>query len=76
MWAPSLGWEDPLEDGLATHSSILAWRVPWTEESGGYRPYCRKEQDIDEATQLTCMHEVSTKSWKTKIKQTISGSIS
>ena len=31
----SLGWEDPLEEKMATHSSILAWRVPWTEESGG-----------------------------------------
>ena len=30
-----LGWEDPLEEGLATHSSILAWRIPWTEEPGG-----------------------------------------
>ena len=30
----SLGWEDPLEEGLATHSSILVWRIPWTEESG------------------------------------------
>ena len=30
----SLGWEDPLEKGLATHSSILAWRIPWTEELG------------------------------------------
>ena len=29
----SLGWEDPLEKGMATHSSILAWRIPWTEES-------------------------------------------
>ena len=29
---PSLGWEDPLEEGMATHSSILAWRIPWTEE--------------------------------------------
>ena len=31
----SLGWEDPLEKVMATHSSILAWRIPWTEESGG-----------------------------------------
>ena len=31
----SLGWEDPLEKGKATHSSILAWRIPWTEEPGG-----------------------------------------
>ena len=32
---PSLGWEDPLEKGMAIHSSILAWEMPWTEESGG-----------------------------------------
>ena len=32
---PSLGWEDPLEKGRATHSSILAWRIPWTEEPFG-----------------------------------------
>ena len=31
----SLGWEDPLEKGMATHSSILAWRIPWTEKPGG-----------------------------------------
>ena len=31
----SLGWEDPLEKGMATHSRILAWRIPWTEEPGG-----------------------------------------
>ena len=31
----SLGWEDPLEKGMATHSSILAWKIPWTEEPGG-----------------------------------------
>ena len=35
-WAQSLGWgEDPLEKGMATHSSILAWEIPWTEEPGG-----------------------------------------
>ena len=32
---PSLGWEDPLEKELATHSGIFAWRIPWTEEPGG-----------------------------------------
>ena len=31
----SIPWEDPLEEGVATHSSILAWRIPWTEEPGG-----------------------------------------
>ena len=34
-WVPSLGLEDALEEGLATHSSVLAWRIPWTEEPGG-----------------------------------------
>ena len=34
-WVPSLGQEDPLEDKMATHSSILAWGIPWTEEPGG-----------------------------------------
>jgi len=33
-WVPSLGWEDPLEKGTATHSSILAWRISWTEGPG------------------------------------------
>ena len=34
MWVQSLGWEDPLEKEMATHSSILAWEIPWTEEPG------------------------------------------
>ena len=34
-WVQSLVWEDPLEEGMATHSSILTWRIPWTEEPGG-----------------------------------------
>ena len=34
-WVQSPGWEDPLEKGIATHSSILAWRIPWTEEPSG-----------------------------------------
>ena len=34
-WVQSLGWEDPLEKEMATHSIILAWRIPWTEEPGG-----------------------------------------
>ena len=34
-WLRSLGWKDPLEEGMAIHSSILAWRIPWTEEPGG-----------------------------------------
>ena len=34
-WVRSLDWEDPLEEGMATHSNILSWRIPWTEEPGG-----------------------------------------
>ena len=41
MWVPSLGWEDPLEKKRATHSGILAWRIPWTEEPKAHRlPLC------------------------------------
>ena len=36
--AQSLGWEDPLEKGMAVHSTIFAWRTPWTEEPGGLQP--------------------------------------
>ena len=35
IWVQSLGWEHPLEEGIATQSRILAWRIPWTEEPGG-----------------------------------------
>ena len=34
IWVQYLGWEDPLEKGMATHSSILAWKIPWTEDNG------------------------------------------
>ena len=34
-WVHSLGWEDPLEEEMAAHSGILAWKIPWTEEPGG-----------------------------------------
>ena len=47
----SLGLKNPLEKEMATHSSILAWEIPWTEESGGYSPWDLKESDMTE--QLT-----------------------
>ena len=47
-WVPSLGREDPLEKETATHSSILAWRIPWTEEPGGLQSTGRKESDATE----------------------------
>ena len=45
MGVPSLGWEDPLEKGIATHSSMLAWRIPCREEPGGYSPGGHTESD-------------------------------
>ena len=44
----SLGREDPLEKGMATHSSILAWRIPWTEEPGGLQFMGSQESDMSE----------------------------
>ena len=48
MWVRSLGWEDPPEEGMATHSSILAWRMPWTEEPGGLQPMGSQRGDTTE----------------------------
>ena len=51
MQVQFLGQEDPLEEGMATHSSILAWGIPWTEEPGSYSPWGDKGSDTTE--QLT-----------------------
>ena len=51
MWetqVQSLGWKEPPEEGMATHSSILSWRIPWTEVLGGYSLWGRKESDTTE----------------------------
>ena len=50
MQVRSLGQEDPLEKEMATHSSILAWRIPWTEESGGLQSMGSQESDMTEVT--------------------------
>ena len=47
-WVQSLGWEDTLEKGMATYSSILAWRVPWTENPGSRLQWEHKELDMTE----------------------------
>ena len=47
-WVQSLGREDPLEKEMATHSSMLAWRIPWTEEPGGLQSMGHKESDTTE----------------------------
>ena len=50
----SLGWEDALEEGMATHSSILAWRIPWTEELGGLQSMGSQRVGQEEATEHAC----------------------
>ena len=67
-WVRLLGWEDPLEKEMAAHSSILAWKILWTWEPGGYSPQGSKELDMTERvhthTQLTgnrgCLLEASS----------------
>ena len=56
MWETqvrSLGWEDPLEKEMVTHSSILAWRIPWTEEPGGLQSMGSQESDTAERLTLS-----------------------
>ena len=52
-WVPSLDWQDCLEKGMASHSSTLAWRIPWTEEPSGLSPRDREESDTTEKLTLT-----------------------
>ena len=47
-WVQFLGWEDPLEKEMATHSSMLAWKIPWTQESGRLQSMGSKESDMTE----------------------------
>ena len=61
-WVPSLGWEDLMEEGMATHSSILAWRIPG-EAWPGYSPWGCKESDTTErlsTAQLFILRPVPT----------------
>ena len=51
-WVRSLGWEDPLEKEMVTHSSILAWRIPWTEEPGRLQSTGSQRVGHDSATSL------------------------
>ena len=52
IWVQTLGWEDPLEEGMATHSNILAWRIPWAEESGGLQSMGLQRVGYDRATEF------------------------
>ena len=54
-WIQSLGWEDPLEKGLATHSNILAWRIQWTGEPGSLW-FIGSQRVRHDQSDLACMH--------------------
>ena len=54
----SLDWEDPLENGMATHSSILAWRIPWTEEPGGLQSMGSQKWNMTEKPKAHTSHSV------------------
>ena len=56
-WVQSLGREDPLEKEMAIHSSILVWRIPWTEEFGGLQSTGRKESDTTERLHFHYLHQ-------------------
>ena len=52
MQVRSLDWEDPLEEEMATHSGILAWKIPWTEEPGGFQSMGSGESDMTECVRV------------------------
>ena len=58
----SLGWEDPLEKEMATHSSVLAWEVPWTEEPGGLQSMGSQELDTTERLSTHWLPDLPVKS--------------
>ena len=54
MWVRSLGWDEPLEEEMATHSRILAWRIQWTEEPGGLQTMGSQSVGHDLVTEHVC----------------------
>ena len=57
MWVQILGQEDPLEGEMATYLSILAWKIPWTEEPGGLQSMGRKESDMAQQLSTQALKE-------------------
>ena len=55
IWVGSLGWEDPLEKGMATHSGTLAWKIPWMEKPGGLQFMRSQELDTTEQPHFTSL---------------------
>ena len=62
-WVRSLGWEEPLEEGMATHSGILAWRIPWTEEPGGLKSIGLQRVRGDDHMMLMVLQSVQSSAY-------------
>ena len=68
-WVWSLGWKDPLEKEMATHSSTLAWKIPWMEEPVGHSPWGHKELDTTEQLHFPSLFiQLLSYSWKWSAK--------
>ena len=65
IWVRSLDGEDPLEEGRATHSSVLAWRIPWTEEPGGLQSMGLQSQT--RVKQLSAAHNTGLRITETEV---------
>ena len=67
IWVRALGWEDPLEEGMATHSNILASRIPRTEESGSYNPWGHESDTTEQLNTSTHPYFTAkgTEYWRT-----------
>ena len=71
MWILSLGQDDALEEGMATHSSILAWEIPWTEEPGGLQPTGSQRVDHDRSDSTHTAHSCSNNDFVHEISNII-----
>ena len=71
-WIQSLGWEDPLEEGMAPHSSILAWRIPWTEKPGELQSMGSQSDTTERLTLTyilkTLLDDLILSTWELTIK--------
>ena len=66
---PTLGWEDPLEKEMATHSSILAWEIPWTEELSGYKDHKNVGHNLATKSTTNNMNRDITNDHKQMVKK-------
>ena len=69
MWVQSVGWEDPLEEGVATHFIILAWTIPWTEEPGGLQSIGSQRVGLSDQTTKAQYNQKLPYTWKKEAEE-------